>query len=264
MDIESSIHARFNHPLIVGFECYIPATVNQKAAMVTEFVPNGSLADHLPWSINYLGSALTGETRTATIIAGIVLAMRYLHSRDIIHHDLNPGSVFVDWDWIVRIGDFSHSIPVGEAHREATFDERYSVDASYTAPECFENAPTLKSDVFSFGLILCELLSGKPGFRPNLNPLELMKQIIVDRRRPLIPDFLCDDVRLLILRCWAPDPDERPSFVEILTELDDIDFRITPGVNSEKVRRFVNAVRAREKDLGIDIDDPPWKSTFAD
>jgi serine/threonine protein kinase len=42
------------------------------------------------------------------------------------------------------------------------------MELRYTAPECLENSPTLKSDVFSFGLILYELVVGKPGFSPDI------------------------------------------------------------------------------------------------
>jgi hypothetical protein len=47
--------------------------------------------------------------------------------------------------------------------------------------ECFEKAPTLKSDVFSFGLILYELLSDRPGFARDLSRAGSMTQIIVDQ-----------------------------------------------------------------------------------
>jgi serine/threonine protein kinase len=252
---ESSILARLNHPLILGFEGHIPTTSNHPEMLVLEFVPNGSLADHFPSTESCAESVVTGETRIAVIVTGIVLAMRYLHSRGIIHHDLNPANIFVDWDWIIRIGGFSHSIIVDEAQNEEDFDQRSLVDAFYAAPECFENSPTLESDVFSFGVILCELLSGEPGFSRYLSPCELMKTVILDNTRPSIPDFVCDDVRQLILDCWANEPSERPSFVDIFFRLNKMDFRITCGVNTDKVRGFVNAVKARERILGIEIDD---------
>jgi TPR repeat protein len=252
---DGSIHAQLNHPLIVGFEGYIPGTETEQVAIVTEFVPNGSLADHLPWVEHSAGSVVTGETRIAIIVTGIVLAMRYLHWRGIIHRDLKPANILVDWDWIVRIGDFSHSVKAGEAQREAISDQTLSIDGHYTAPECFEGFPTQTSDVFSFGLILCELLSGEPGFPPALPALEVMKKIVLDDARPPIPDYLHADAKQLILDCWAQDPDERPSFSDILYRLEDMDFQITRDVKSVKVRRFVEAVKAREKVLGIAIDD---------
>jgi serine/threonine protein kinase len=253
---ESSIHARLNHPLIIGFEGTILSPQTHQPAIVTEFVPNGSLAEHLPLPVNSDESIVTGETRIAMIVVGIVLGMRYLHSLGILHLNLNPETVFVDWDWIVRIGNFSHSViweDVIQKHWLVSSEDH--LNCRYTAPECFERVPTLTSDVFSFGLILYELLSGKPGFDCDTPAPSLMKQIVVDNVRPDIPDFVCDDVASLIEDCWAENPDDRPSFVDILFRLDRMDFQITPGVKSGKVRRFVEAVKSLEKVLGIEIED---------
>jgi hypothetical protein len=81
-----------------------------------------------------------------------------------------------------------------------------------------------------------------------------MKMIIVDGTRPSIPDFVDRKVRRLIWDCWKQSPDKRPSFEEILERLDEMDFRITARVDSGKVRRFVRAVKDREKVLGIEME----------
>jgi serine/threonine protein kinase len=116
---ECSIHAKLNHPLIVGFEGSIAASQTNRAAIVTEFVPNGSLADHLPFPGNSNLSILTGGTRVAIVVAGMVFAMRYLHSRGIIHRDLKPANVPMDWGWIVCIGDLSHTLLAAECRQKS-------------------------------------------------------------------------------------------------------------------------------------------------
>jgi hypothetical protein len=79
--------------------------------------------------------------------------------------------------------------------------------------------------------------------------------IAIDNARPKIPDFIGREVKRLISDCWKPEPHKRPSFPEILERLEEMDFRITAGVNPAKVRRFVTAVNVREKELGIEIED---------
>jgi serine/threonine protein kinase len=79
-ELESSIHAELNHPLIVGFEGCTVASQTNGAAIVNEFLPNGSLADHLPFPDNSKLNVLPGGTRMAISVAGMVLAMRYFHS----------------------------------------------------------------------------------------------------------------------------------------------------------------------------------------
>jgi hypothetical protein len=64
----------------------------------------------------------------------------------------------------------------------------------------------LESDVSPFAIILCELLSGEPGFSRHLSRLELMKNVIADHTRPSSPNLLCNTVKQLILDCWADKP----------------------------------------------------------
>jgi serine/threonine protein kinase len=74
------------------------------------------LADHLPSSPSASPlSLLRGDTKIAIITAGIVLGMRYLHSRQFIHRNLTPDNILLDWNWVVRIGGFSHSVSLDES-----------------------------------------------------------------------------------------------------------------------------------------------------
>jgi serine/threonine protein kinase len=196
----------------------------------------------------------------APVVTEIVLAMRYLHFCRIIHRDLKPSNIFVDWDWIVRIGDFSHAV-LADACGDARSDETTSltsppsIEVRYTAPESFDNCLTLKSDVFSFGLILFELLTGTPAFSPDIPPQAMMMGMVIDKVRPDLPEFIFPEVRELICDCLEEQPSDRPSFAFILWRLNKMDFRITAGVRPEKVREFVSAVKRREVLLGIEMDD---------
>jgi serine/threonine protein kinase len=116
LERERAIYEELKHPLILGFAEYLPKSRSRPPEIVTEFVPNGSLADHLPYASEERGemNALAGGTRIAIVVTGIVLAMRYLHSLGIIHRELTLGSVLVDWEWIIRIGDFGHTLRLNE------------------------------------------------------------------------------------------------------------------------------------------------------
>jgi serine/threonine protein kinase len=72
---ESRIHSQLNHPLIVGVEAYLPKTRDQNAAIVTEFIPNGTLSDHLPLTKNLNGNAVSDATRIAIIIVGTLISI---------------------------------------------------------------------------------------------------------------------------------------------------------------------------------------------
>jgi serine/threonine protein kinase len=102
------------HPLIFNFceqlhECFGPIT-----SIVTEVARKGSLAIHLPSVGSVEICKLPRETRVAKMIVGVVLAMQYLHSQQVIHCNLTADNILLDWNWNVRIGVFGHSISRNE------------------------------------------------------------------------------------------------------------------------------------------------------
>jgi hypothetical protein len=100
-------------------------------------------------------------------------------------------------------------------------------------------------NVFSFVLILYELLVGGYVFSPDLAPMALMK-VVTSGERPPLPDEINLTVRKMILRGWSVDPMIRESFDEIWRNLAEIKFRLTEKVDSSRVLQFLSWVRANE------------------
>jgi serine/threonine protein kinase len=149
-----------NHPLIANS---LITQLNDNPAITTEFVVNESLRNHLSDSKNPDCSLLKHPTKIAKIIAGIALAMQYVHSKGIIHLNQTRDNILLDWDWKVWIADFgcstfNHKSPILFITNP---DEFARGDPHYLASECYDRKIVPESDIFSFDLIVYEFVGWK-------------------------------------------------------------------------------------------------------
>ena len=129
--------------------------------LVYEFISGGSLIDRKV----SLENPLSGRSRlriaydTANVIA-------YLHTafpRCVIHTDIKPSSFFLDQDCAAKLSDFSLSITLPEG--EVQVEDEIHGTFGYVAPKTLTSGVYIqKNDVFSFGILLLELLIGKKAY----------------------------------------------------------------------------------------------------
>jgi serine/threonine protein kinase len=194
---------------------------------------------------------LISPNKIARIIVGVALAMRFLHSRGFIHRDLKPDNILLDWDWNVRIADFGQSISLTNPEIPSLIHPNaiggmFLMNSYYLAPECYDNRCSQMSDVFSFGLILYELLTGQPVFSNDLAQLPIACLVAVKYELPDIPEFIFPFVRELIAECWAEKPHHRISFEDIVDRLKEMKFKVMRNVNSSKISAFVTRIEGLE------------------
>jgi serine/threonine protein kinase len=113
----------------------------------------------------------------------------------------------------------------------------------YMAPEMNDDACgyTWAVDVYSFALIVYAVLVGQPAFPLTLAPTALMKKIVMDDRPPL-PVDMDATVKTIVERGWSVDATMRPSFDEIFSVLELIEFKLNPGVDPARVHDFMSLV----------------------
>jgi hypothetical protein len=125
-----------------------------------------------------------------------------------------------------------------------------SVDSRYLAPERYDGAFRCPSDVFAFGLILFEILAGRPAFKESLTRLQIARMVAIEGAPPEIPGSVLAPARAMIEDCWADDPDDPPTFEEIADRLAEMQFRVTSDVNSARMAEFVKRIEGWEKQNG--------------
>ncbi|KAL6651464.1 hypothetical protein ACP70R_010389 [Stipagrostis hirtigluma subsp. patula] len=204
--------------------------------LVYEFMKNKSLNLYIFGGDPRLRALLNWERRLE-IIRGVAKGIAYLHglSEEVIHRDLKPSNILLDDNWRPKIADFGTAKLFVVDQTDPTLIQ----SAGYTAPEYAANRSlTLKCDVYSFGVILVEMISGQR----NRNTPTLLSDAWEYWNQGKINDLLesavahpepellfelerCIQIGLL---CVQQSPDDRPPMSAVVTMLNSNNSQIRP------------------------------------
>ncbi|KAI3873453.1 hypothetical protein MKW98_008105, partial [Papaver atlanticum] len=175
--------------------------------IVTEFMSGGSVHDFL----HHHGGVFELPSLLKTAI-GISKAMNHMHQKRIIHRDLRTENLLMDEDQVVKVAEF------GVARVQARSGAMTPETGTYRwmAPEVIQRKPyNHKADVFSFGILLWELLTGELPYG-NLTAGQVIRGVVQEGLRPAIPEDTNEMLSGLIQSCWSQDPALRPDFSRIV------------------------------------------------
>ena len=153
------------------------------------------------------------------VLTGVVNGMNHLHEQNMLHHNLKSKNLLLTSSLDVKISDFGIDCAFtgSSTPRQPGITDTHV----YMAPELWEgNSPefTRECDVYAFGLIFWELLTGG---RPwdGKSELALCRALLKQERPPLTDEQKKDYVGSIVCRCWAQDPASRPTFQQLLREI---------------------------------------------
>jgi WD40 repeat protein/tRNA A-37 threonylcarbamoyl transferase component Bud32 len=199
---EARSAARLRHPSIVSIH-----EVGQEAAvpyLVSEFVDGVSLAD-------LLSTRRPAPREAAELVAAVADALQYAHDMGVVHRDIKPANIMLDTHGKPRLMDF------GLAKRDAgdatmTIDGQILGTPAYMSPEQAKGESRRvhgRTDVYSLGVILYQLLTGELPFRGTTRML--LQQVLNDEpRRPgSLSDQVPLDLETICLRAMSKEPNGR-------------------------------------------------------
>jgi len=227
---EVSMLARLNHPNIVKFLAHGKCMEKSKweRFIVMELMER-NLHDVIEEFSDRGRQVPFSYCEAIDIMLQVAKAMHYVHMQELAHRDLKPSNVLVSASSLessdvgrymcIKIADFGLSKVVDNSVPSVLSQDKVGTTV-YRAPEMASKGSCIsfpKADVYSFGIMCSEILSGKLPF-DGVPRCDLDNRLKEEDLRPELPTN-CAGLTSLIKECWAWDATQRPRFLEIFERL---------------------------------------------
>ncbi|KAG5841599.1 hypothetical protein ANANG_G00168320 [Anguilla anguilla] len=210
---EANLMKTLQHDRLVRL--YAVVTKIEPIYIITEYMANGSLLD-------FLKSDPGSKVQLPKLIdfsAQIAEGMAYIEKKNYIHRDLRTANVLVSESLLCKIADFGLARVIEDDQYTAREGAKFPI--KWTAPEAINYGSfTIKSDMWSFGVLLYEIITyGKIPY-PGMSNGEVMTSVQRGYRMPR-PEHCPTELYDIMMSCWKDKPDDRPTFDYIQSVLDD-------------------------------------------
>uniref|UniRef100_A0A8C3XWT7 Ephrin type-A receptor 1 n=1 Tax=Catharus ustulatus TaxID=91951 RepID=A0A8C3XWT7_CATUS len=209
---EATIMGQFNHPNIVRLEGVV--TKRRPMMIITEYMENGALDTFLRENEEKFS-----PVQLVNMLQGIASGMTYLSEHNYVHRDLAARNILVTRSLQCKVSDFGLS-RILENDAEGTYETKGGkIPIRWTAPEAIAHRIfTSASDVWSFGIVMWEVLSFGDKPYGHMTNQEVMKSLEDGYRLP--PPVDCPSILYELMKsCWSHDRMRRPHFQEIRAQL---------------------------------------------
>ncbi|KAK8870912.1 hypothetical protein M9Y10_008825 [Tritrichomonas musculus] len=223
--------SNLKHPSLLDFIGYSPVNFKNKPRpiFIMEKVSNSTLNRILELNEENREEIGWDETKKLINIYGIASCMSYLHSKNIVFRYLKASNIFLDDFLFPKIPEFSINL------EDDVFDE----DDEFTAPELMNGEdPSFASDVYSFAILVYRIITNQKVFT-KISEFAIKEFICDQRKRPEFIDPIPECYKKLIEKCWSHEPEQRPTFQQIVDQLKNNPDFITNKINKEELYNYI-------------------------
>ena len=195
---EAKIMARIDHPNIVRVLDF--GEHEQKSYLVMELLRGETLAERLK------RQPPLGPQEAIRITSSTLGALEEIHQQNVVHRDIKPANIFLCASGAVKVMDFGIALTTSEPRMTET--GKIIGTPEYMSPEQADGRPvTARSDLYSVGVVLYEMLAGKPPFTAD-SPLVVLN-LHANRPLPPLPASVPTRLRQVVNRALAKQPASR-------------------------------------------------------
>ena len=211
---EAELLKQFCHPKLI--QLYATCTKEEPIYIITEWMKHGSLLDYLA-----RGEGRSLEVRQLIDIGAQVAAgMAYLEEKKCIHRDLAARNVLVSENLICKVADFSSARIISKDVHKVSTGTKFSI--KWTAIEAIlHHRFTTKCDVWSFGILLYELITHGHIPYPGMTNAEVTEALQTGYRMPC-PTGCPEQLYEMMGECWRDEAVSRPTFKELQGRLESL------------------------------------------
>mgnify|MGYP002475468178 CR=1 FL=1 len=235
-----SIFSQLNHSLFVKLIGYSPVDFKNKQhpVVVSEMGSDKTLKRVILMIKERQG---WDETDKHIILYGIAYGMQYLHSKGIIHRNLNINAIFLNESFHPKISNLEFLKKISD--KSTKEDEYFLGIYSYSAPEIFQKKYSKYSDVYAFSMIAYEMLAEREVY-DNV-PTHKIQNETLNGKRPEFTSDVPSCYQKLIEECWSNEASKRPLFDEIVERLKTDEF-INEKIDKNKFMNYVESLERTE------------------